>query len=64
MRSQQLRLTMRGSMAVVAMVPLVLAFGLVPLIRSIERRKRAQEYHQVAAGMTRAIFALENQVPL
>jgi hypothetical protein len=59
----RLRLTIRGSMAVVALLALVLTFGLVPLLKEIERRRRAAEYGQVAVGMTNAIFALENRAP-
>jgi hypothetical protein len=50
-------------MAFVALLALVLTFGLVPLLKEIERRRRATEYGQVAGGMTSAIFALENQAP-
>jgi len=50
-------------MVVVALVALVLAFGLVPLIRDFQRRKIARDYAEVANGMNTAIFALATRVP-
>jgi hypothetical protein len=50
-------------MAVVALLALVLALGLLPLTRVIERRKMADEFGRVASAQMNAIFALENRVP-
>ncbi len=63
MRSRGLRLTIRGSMVVVALLAVVLAFGIIPLSREIERQNTAREYRQVADGITSAILALEKRVP-
>jgi hypothetical protein len=63
MRLHHLRLTIRGAMAVVALLALVLALVLLPLIRVIERRKMADEFGRVASAQTNAIFALVNRVP-
>jgi hypothetical protein len=62
-RSRGLRLTIRGSMVVVALLAVVLAFGIIPLSREIERQNTAREYRQVADGITSAILALEKRVP-
>jgi hypothetical protein len=56
-------LTIRASMAAVALISLVLAFGLVPLLRKFERQKAMREYGEVANEMCSAIFALANRVP-
>ena len=63
MRRPRVRLTLRGSMIVVALLAALLAFVVVPISREIERRKRREEYNQVADGMTAALFALKNRVP-
>jgi hypothetical protein len=63
MRLHHAQLTIRRSMAVVALLAVLFAFGLVPLITEISRQNRQNEYKQVADEMTSAIFALENRVP-
>jgi hypothetical protein len=63
MRWHGLRMTLRGSMAVVALLAGLLAFCIVPLTRVIERQRKRSGYAQVASGMCYAIFALENRVP-
>jgi hypothetical protein len=50
-------------MAVVALLAVLFAFGLLPLAREHSRRIRQREYDRASGGMTRALFALEDQVP-
>ena len=63
MRWPRVRLTLRASLVIVALLAAFLGLVIVPLSRAIERWNRQREYEQVADGMTGAIFALENRVP-
>jgi hypothetical protein len=58
-----MRLTLRASLVIVALLAALLGLVIVPLSRAIDRWNRQREYEQVVGGMTRAIFALENRVP-
>ncbi len=61
MPSRCLRFTIRRSMAGVALLAALLAFGIVPLLRHIERLNRKAEYRQVAGDIRGAILPFENQ---
>ena len=63
MRWPRVRLTLRASLVIVALLAAFLGLMVVPISRAIERRNRQREYEQVAGEMTGAIFALENRVP-
>ena len=63
MRPPCVRLTLRASLVIVALLAAILGLVIVPFSRAIERQNKRREYEEVAGGMTRAIFALENRVP-
>jgi hypothetical protein len=63
MRWPRVRLTLRASLAIVALLAVFLGLVIVPLSREIERRNRQREYERVAGEMTGVILALENRVP-
>jgi hypothetical protein len=63
MRLPRVRLSLRRSMVIVAVLAALLAFVIVPISREFERRIRQSEYEAVAGEVTPAIFALENRMP-
>jgi hypothetical protein len=50
-------------MAIVALLAVLLAFGVVPLVRENSRRIKRIEYERLESGIRRAIVALKNQPP-
>jgi hypothetical protein len=63
MRSRHLRLTIRRSMTLVALVAALLAFAILPLSKEIARQKEQSRYDQIATEMVDAVAALELRTP-
>ena len=59
----RLRLTIRQSMAIIALVAMLLAFGVVPLARENSGQIKRMEYDRLEKGILSAIFALKIQPP-
>jgi hypothetical protein len=62
MRWHDARMTIRRSMAVVALLALLFAL-VVPPLRYIDKRNKQAEYERVAYSLLRAITSLEERVP-
>jgi hypothetical protein len=56
-------MTIRRSMAVVALLAVILGAVFMPLYRQAQKETRRAEYERVALGLVRALDPLENSVP-
>jgi type II secretory pathway pseudopilin PulG len=59
----RLRLTIWQSMAIVAILGVLLAFAVVPLVRQYNMRIKRIEYYRLANGIGNAVSAMKYQAP-
>jgi hypothetical protein len=63
MRWRRARITLRGSMIIVAILAAFLGFLVVPMLRHIDRQNKRAEYRRVAHSLVGMIDALTTRAP-